>query len=294
MSPTSASGTNTGIGGRASGFISTGATATPQAVVDLLKKLDQQRQDRNAKRTRRKADGEANVSEDEEDEITPVLVVPAGGNTGSTSTAAGNAGPSSAGNGASGGTQAPAAAAGHGKRALIATDAEAAKNSLDNSDGAIPKAIRVLAQSGISPPLTLFSPDALQRIRSGLGTKSVKVTTELKDSVHLLDISLFPDESTLDLATWFPYYNTFLKFIDDAYDVGIFDGFAKHFEFMIGEPDFNDWFTAFRDFDIRLRSHVLLPESHSPRNEDRSTRLCVPSSSLAPRPMCRTGYTAQQ
>ncbi|KAJ7291716.1 hypothetical protein C8J57DRAFT_1588266 [Mycena rebaudengoi] len=233
MSPTP-SGSNAGIGGRTSGFISTGASATPQAVVDLLKKLDQQRKDRNAKRTKRKADGETDVSSDEEDETTPVLVIPAAGNARIALIVPA--------------IVAPAA------RALIAPDAEAAKNLLDVSEGTIPKAIRALAQSGISPPLTLFVPEVLQRICSGLGTKSVKVTMELKDSVHLLDVSLFPDERNMDLATWFPCYNSFLKFIDEPYDIRIYGGFAQHFEFMISDPEFKDWFSAFRDFDIRLQA----------------------------------------
>ncbi|KAJ7202367.1 hypothetical protein GGX14DRAFT_370411 [Mycena pura] len=140
---------------------------------------------------------------------------------------------------------------------LIADDAEATRNSLDLTEATIPKAIFTLARAGIAPPLTLFTPAALQRIRSGQGTKSIKVTTELKDSAHLLDISLFPSEETMDQAIWMTAYNTFLKFIQGAYGPGTYLGFAKHFEAMISDSEFKDWFQAFRDFDIRIRSQFF-------------------------------------
>ncbi|KAJ7190116.1 hypothetical protein GGX14DRAFT_408305 [Mycena pura] len=88
------------------------------------------------------------------------------------------------------------------------------------------------SRAGIAPPFTLFTPAALQQIRSGQGTKSIKVTTELKDSAHLLDISLFPSEEIMDQAIWMTAYNTFLKFIQSAYGPGTYLGFAKHFVAM--------------------------------------------------------------
>ncbi|KAJ7924275.1 hypothetical protein B0H13DRAFT_1864144 [Mycena leptocephala] len=65
--------------GRSCGFIATGATATPQAVVEHLKRMDQQRKARNNKRAQRKRDGDSNVSSDEEDESTPILVTAGNG-----------------------------------------------------------------------------------------------------------------------------------------------------------------------------------------------------------------------
>ncbi|KAJ7696737.1 hypothetical protein B0H17DRAFT_1197848 [Mycena rosella] len=140
---------------------------------------------------------------------------------------------------------------------LIAGDDTAAQNSLDLSEAIIPKAIFTLAKSGITPPLTLVTPVALQRIRSGLGTKLVKVTTELKDSVHLLDISLFPDERTLDQADWTTSYNSFLKFIELGYRPTQYMGFVLHFKAMISNSEFKTWFTAFWDFDCRICSQFF-------------------------------------
>ncbi|KAJ6605157.1 hypothetical protein DFH09DRAFT_897425 [Mycena vulgaris] len=255
-----------GVGGRcsiASGFIATGASATPQSVLDLLKKLDNERMARNAKRAQRRIDGEGNVSADESDEITPVLITasPATGPSQPSGNTAGgsqsNIGGVSVGGASGGGPGGSLTAMQNLNPDLIADDAEAAQNSLDLSEAAIPRAIFTLARSGIAPPLTLFTPDALQRIRSGLGTKSVKVTTELKDSAHLLDISLFPNENEMNQAEWMTSYNSFFKFIDRAYGPATSAGFAKHFEAMISDPEFKDWFTAFRDFDIRIRSQFF-------------------------------------
>ncbi|KAJ6611217.1 hypothetical protein B0H10DRAFT_2224311 [Mycena sp. CBHHK59/15] len=80
---------------------------------------------------------------------------------------------------------------------------------------------------------------------------------ELKDSAHLLDISLFPNESNLDQADWTTCYNTFLKFIQRRYGQATFLGFAKHFKAMISDSEFKTWFTAFCDFDIRIRSQFF-------------------------------------
>jgi hypothetical protein len=71
---TSGPGPSAGVSSRSCGFIATGATATPQAVVEHSKKMDQQRRAQNNKRAQRKRDGDSNVSSDEQDEITPILV----------------------------------------------------------------------------------------------------------------------------------------------------------------------------------------------------------------------------
>ncbi|KAJ6555714.1 hypothetical protein B0H10DRAFT_2241278 [Mycena sp. CBHHK59/15] len=140
---------------------------------------------------------------------------------------------------------------------LIVGDAEAEQNSLDISEAAIPKAIFTLTRAGISPPLTLFALDALQRIRSGWGTKSVKVTMEIKDSAHLLDITLFPNKNNLDQANWTTSYNSFLKFIQCAYGTKICLGFVQHFEAMMSDSEFKAWFSAYWDFDTRLCSQFF-------------------------------------
>lgn len=257
---TSSTGPDAGVGSCSSGFITTGAKMTPQAGVSLLKKLDQQRQEQNTKQAQHRTDGEVEVSDDEEDDISPVLVATLLGNNGSGGASGGsNGSPAPGGDGIGGpnvvGNPAPAT-----NPNLIAddADAEAARNSLDLTEATIPKAIFTLARAGIAPPLTLFTPTALQRICSGQGTKSVKVTTELKDSAHLLDISLFPSEEKMDQAIWMTAYNTFPKFIQVAYGPETYLGFAKHFEAMISDSEFKDWFQAFRDFDIRIRSQFFM------------------------------------
>lgn len=188
------------------------------------------------KRAERRTNGEDSVSKDSEDEVTPLLVVPnsnAGISTAS-ATAAANAN-----------IAAP-------NLDLIVDNDVAAKNSLEAGDNNVPKAIVTLAKPGISPPLTLFTPESLERIHLALGTKSVKVTTEVKDATHVLDVSGFPPESSLNQADWCTTYNTFLKFIQAHYGPQVFLGFAKHYEAMISNTEFGPWFAAFKDFDQKL------------------------------------------
>ncbi|KAJ7473480.1 hypothetical protein FB451DRAFT_1398591 [Mycena latifolia] len=212
---------------------------------------------------KRKQEGEVDMSDDSDNEVTPILVVNGSG-LGGPSTNLNAGGPVKNPSNANGGGGASSSAGSQGpfKQStnpyLIADDDEAAQNSLDISESTIPKAIFILAKAGIAPPLTVFTPKALQKIQSGSGTKSLKVTMELKDSAHLLDISLFPDEGALDQADWTTCYNSFLKFIQIGYGKRTFLGFAKHFEAIIVDSEFKSWFAAFCDFDIRLCSQFFL------------------------------------
>ncbi|KAJ7465709.1 hypothetical protein FB451DRAFT_980202, partial [Mycena latifolia] len=135
-------------------------------------------------------------------------------------------------------------------------DHVAEKNSFRAYDNSIPNAIYSLAKNGISPPLTLFLPASLERVRSS-NVKTVKHGTGETTKVTVIDLSDFPNEASLDQATWFTSYNTFLSFLQTAVGERIFQSFAKHYNRILSDPDLNTWFPAYRDFDRKIRAQFF-------------------------------------
>ncbi|KAK6969277.1 hypothetical protein R3P38DRAFT_3243716 [Favolaschia claudopus] len=242
---------NAGISGRASDFLHNSGgnpPATPISstlakpgevvlsaeAVAILRKMDILRLARNNKRDERRKAKEENVSEDEAEELTPyIMVVPSGEALGANVIPDVISTPT-----------------------LLFDDAAAARNSFQANDNSIPAAIIFLAKNGISPPLTLFLPASLARIRSS-NIKTVKHGTGESTKVTVIDISDFPDELALDQATWCTCYNTFLTFMESVAGTQVFQGFAAHFNNVLSNPDFAQWFQAYRDFDQRLRARFF-------------------------------------
>ncbi|KAK7001234.1 hypothetical protein R3P38DRAFT_3284480 [Favolaschia claudopus] len=248
---------NAGIPGRASDFLHNSGgnpSATPISptvakpgevilspeAVAVLKKMDILRLERNDKRDERRKAKEENVSEDEAEELTPyIMVVPSGEALGANVIPEVIPTPT-----------------------LLFDDAAAARNSFQANDNSIPAAITFLAKNGISPPLTLFLPASLARIRSS-NIKTVKHGTGESTKVTVIDISDFPDEMALDQATWCTCYNTFLTFMESVAGTQVFQGFASHFNNVLSNPDFAQrvvtpyqpagWATALRDCNLLER-----------------------------------------
>lgn len=101
------------------------------------------------------------------------------------------------------------------------------KNTFRAHNITIPAAIYSLAKNGISPPLTLFLPASLEIIRSS-NVKTLKHGTGESTKVTVIDVSEFPDERTLDQATFLTCYNTFLTFLEPVSGVKIIEGFTRH------------------------------------------------------------------
>ncbi|KAJ6453350.1 hypothetical protein C8R45DRAFT_801347, partial [Mycena sanguinolenta] len=135
-------------------------------------------------------------------------------------------------------------------------DAVAEKNSFCAHDNTIPVAIYSLAKNGISPPLNLFLPTSLERIRSS-NVKTVKHGTGETSKVTVIDLTDFPSEEDLDLATWCTCYNTFLIFLEGSSGARIIQGFAAHYNRVLTDPDLSTWFPAYRDFDRRIRAQFF-------------------------------------
>ncbi|KAJ7161600.1 hypothetical protein C8R46DRAFT_1283859 [Mycena filopes] len=188
-------------------------------IMVVLKKMDILRLERNNKRAERRTAGEANVSDDEEDDLTPYYLgnVSGGSPLPNVGTAAA---PQVTGNAPT----VPNVVAANSK--VLFTDQKAANNSFRANDNTIPNAIFSLAKNGISPPLTLFLPISLDRIRSS-NVKTVKHG----------DVSDFPDET--------------------AAESHIVRGFSLHYNNILSDAALDTWFPAYRSFDRQIRAQFF-------------------------------------
>ncbi|KAJ7435716.1 hypothetical protein B0H11DRAFT_2366638 [Mycena galericulata] len=246
---------NHGISGQTSPFISSvrapiqgiarGSVVLPPESVGILRRLDAAREKRNEKRAERREKGDNEVSEDEPDELTPFLMV---------ASVQERSEAGSSGDAAFQKTATPHIA--HSSNRLLFEDAVAEKNSFQAHDNSIPDAVFSLAKNGISPPLTLFLPQSLERLRSG-NVKTVKHGTGETTRVTVIDVSEFPDEETLDQATFLTCYNTFLTFLEASAGARIFRGFMEHYNRILSDPDLSTWFAAYQVFDKKIRAQFF-------------------------------------
>lgn len=206
-----------------------------EEAVQHLKKMDILRLERNHRREERRKGGGEDVSEDEEEAFAPYLVVVPSGGVPFT-------------------IESPEAPAPTSK--LLFDDAVASKNTFQANDNSIPSAIFFLVKNGISPSLTLFLPESLARIRSS-NVKTVKHGTGESTKVTVIDVADFPDEDSLDQATWFTSYNTFLTFMELACGPQILQGFAAHYNQILTDPHLAQWYPGYRDFDKRIRARFF-------------------------------------
>jgi hypothetical protein len=182
--------------------------------------MDIHRMERNKKLAERRERGEAQVSDDEDDELSPyVVVVPSGEESQS------DRGPIA---GADSTNNQPATN-------LLFDEIVAEKNSFLAHDNSIPIPIFSLAKNGISPPLTLSLAASLVRIRS-INVKTVKHGAGETTKVTILDISNFPSEKALEHAPWCTCCNTFMVFLEFSCGKRIYEGFARHYNHMLSDP----------------------------------------------------------
>ncbi|TFY77144.1 hypothetical protein EWM64_g6870 [Hericium alpestre] len=132
---------------------------------------------------------------------------------------------------------------------LFFGDSETAGNSFQINDHSIPRDITILARCGRSPPLTLFAPATIERIRAGIGIKYTKIATGPYENTRVLDISEFPPEETLSIFDWITCYQTFLDFLSKHASEKVLTGWASHYNAIIKDKFFSQWYPAYRAFD---------------------------------------------
>ena len=174
----------------------------------------------------------------------------------------------------------------------IITEQEAQQNSFVAQDTSIPEQIVLLVKCHRSPPLSLFTPPSLDRVRAGRDVKYIKAGTGEYANTKLLDVSDFPTDMSLDFKDWTQAYNTFLGFLSTILEPKVLSGFLAHYDGMLKDRDLSLWFSAYRTFDERLRQRfftapfIIDPDSiqyHSALQDAKNldTRQQSPNASVA-------------
>ncbi len=263
MAPNPPSGS--GEAGSASGSSAPQNPNAIEAMIDILKQEDAKRLERNKAREQRRKRGEA-VGEDEPD-ITPMMlpliraassVNPVGAsNPGDaaknpqpkpTSTLAPAPNPS---------TSVPAAAKIPNESRFA--DVNAVQQDALRHEKKFSQHLFTPAQNGISPWLSLYTADSVERLQLNREIKTHTVTRPDGVSVHVLDMRGcgFQAENTLDRATWMSCYTRFIAFLSELCGEDgeqLLMSFQDHYETMVADPSFEDWFEAFVSFDALIRA----------------------------------------
>ncbi|KAK0458888.1 uncharacterized protein EV420DRAFT_1541003, partial [Desarmillaria tabescens] len=118
-------------------------------------------------------------------------------------------------------------------------------------ESSYPEDLFVLARNGISPPLTMFTPTTLTNIRLGRDVTYRKFARgATSTNIRVLDTSTFPNEKDMSLAQWLAAYENFLSFISELCEgEQIFEGFVKHHQRAVTDPDIEATFEAHKEFD---------------------------------------------
>ncbi|PBK92715.1 hypothetical protein ARMGADRAFT_1030939 [Armillaria gallica] len=263
MAPNPPSGS--GEAGSASGSSAPQNPNAIEAMIDILKQEDAKRLERNKAREQRRKRGEA-VGEDEPD-ITPLMLplIRAASSVNPVSTsnpgdAAKNPQPkptSTLTPALKSSTTVPAAAKISNESRFA--DMNAVQQDALRHEKKFSQHLFTLAQNGISPWLSLYTADSVERLQLNREIKTHKVTRPDGVSVHVLDMRGcgFQAEDTLDRATWMACYTRFIAFLlelcgEDGEQLLM--SFQDHYETMVADPSFEDWFEAFVSFDTLIRA----------------------------------------
>jgi hypothetical protein len=136
-------------------------------------------------------------------------------------------------------------------------DAEAAQNKFETYDSSIPNDITLLAACDYTPPLPLFTTEALECIRNRKDLKFVKLGTGRYENTRVLDVSDFPADEDLSPTSWCLAYNTFLNWMSKRAQGKILEGWTAHHDAMVNDPEFQTHFQAYVSFDKELRSRFF-------------------------------------
>ena len=123
-------------------------------------------------------------------------------------------------------------------------------------DDSFPSAIFDLALNQRSPPLTLFTHEALTRIRYGENIEYPKCPTNEKPNLRLLKTEPFGNEEKIDATQFLLVYPTFLRFLSSLLKDKAtlqYQGFCEHYDKIASQQDFTQNFDAYRTFDRNIR-----------------------------------------
>jgi hypothetical protein len=115
----------------------------------------------------------------------------------------------------------------------------------------------LLAACEYTPPLSLFTMEALECIHNRKGLKFVKLGTGRYENTRILDVSDFLADENLTPTTWCLAYNTFLNWMSKRAQGQILEGWTAHHDTMVNDPEFQTHFQAYVSFDKDVRSRFF-------------------------------------
>ncbi|KAF9467015.1 hypothetical protein BDZ94DRAFT_1133559, partial [Collybia nuda] len=113
-----------------------------------------------------------------------------------------------------------------------------------------------LAENKLHIPLTLFTSKSTNRLFKE--TTTIKQTTTFNPTgvkCHIIDLSHFPDEDSLDIADWHESWNRYKNFQRIYCVPKIATRWENHYAFLSKHDDFRTHFPAILKFDIQQRTN---------------------------------------
>ncbi|KAJ6548080.1 hypothetical protein B0H10DRAFT_2243259 [Mycena sp. CBHHK59/15] len=123
----------------------------------------------------------------------------------------------------------------------------------------------LLFEDGVAEKNTFHAHNNSIPIIRSSNVKTLKHGTGESTKVTVIDVSEFPDERSLDQATFLTCYNTFLTFLETAAGTKILQGFARHYNNILSDPELKLWFPAYRNFDGKIRAQFWIILFGNPR-----------------------------
>ncbi|KZT08988.1 uncharacterized protein LAESUDRAFT_757172 [Laetiporus sulphureus 93-53] len=139
----------------------------------------------------------------------------------------------------------------------------------------IPPAIVKLGLARVHIPLTLLTPSAIRKIHQyPTSVKTKKVLTYAGQKLDLLDLSAWPDESSLPPERFFEAWQNMLKIYARIGDDTVTNRFQTHFGYILALPDFAEDYKAILRFDCEVRRRYMNnPARFSPADSSYQNRL---------------------
>ncbi|KAF8236577.1 hypothetical protein L208DRAFT_636427 [Tricholoma matsutake] len=113
------------------------------------------------------------------------------------------------------------------------------QNRFETYDSSIPNDITLLAACEYTPPLSLFTTEALERTR------------------NRKDVTDFLADEDLTPTTWCLAYNTFLNWMSKRAQGRVLQGWTAHHDAMVNDLEFQAHFQAYVSFDKEVRSRFF-------------------------------------
>ncbi|RDB16021.1 hypothetical protein Hypma_003462 [Hypsizygus marmoreus] len=137
----------------------------------------------------------------------------------------------------------------------------ASTSSMDFGYGIHPFLVQ-LAMHKVHIPLTLFTSKSTNRLHRESTTLTQKVIyTKNNTKSHILDVSQFPSELTIDVADWHECWVRNRTFLEEHYEPALAKRWINHYLHLSHQDDFRSNFAAIRKFDYE--EHELRQQSPS-------------------------------